>query len=104
MIWQKAWMFDKRWFEEPFPYELFRHRLVELYFNAKKWGVKLHLEYDADTIMGGTEFNFQLMLGPFHFLYSCENYADMDGLLKRPRVKAGTKKKARRKNGKFELD
>lgn len=104
MVWQKAWMFDKRWHEESFPYEFFRHRLIELYFNIKKWGIKLHLEYDADTMIGGTEFNFQLMLGPFHFLYSGEKYCDKDGLQARPiRVKT-TKKKVRIQNGKFKLD
>lgn len=91
---QKSWMFDKRTMRyknanfvyEGNEYEHFRHRLVELYFNIKKWGIKFHVEFDAETMMEGTEFNFQLMLGPFHFLYSCENYIDRDGLMQKPEV------------------
>ncbi len=81
MAFQKCCMFDKRWKDEILPNYFHRHLLIEYYYNIKKWGLKLHVEYDGDTIMNGYEIHFQIMIGPIHFMINWENYYDEDNIL-----------------------
>lgn len=84
MAWQKTWIFNKQWEENPYhplSPNIYRNWIIEFYFNIKQWGIKFHIEYDGDSFMHGYEANFQIMIGPFHFLINWERYCDEDSLL-----------------------